>query len=94
MATRGPKSRLDQLDQQRGRLEELLNAYFFQAEEVVAPPRLIDGRRVMETFRLPPGPLIGELLGAVEEAQAEGRVRSLEDALARIGERLKTPRNT
>lgn len=82
MATRGPKSRLDQLDQQRGRLEELLNAYFFKADEVVKPPRLIDGRRLMASFHLEPGPLIGELLAAIEEAQAEGRIRTAEDALA------------
>lgn len=82
MATRGPKSRLDQLDEQRGRLEELLNAYFFQAEEVVKPPRLINGRQLMDTFHLSPGPMIGALLGAIEEAQAEGRVHSSEEALA------------
>ena len=90
MATRGPKSRLDQLDQQRGRLEELLNAYFFQAEEVVRPARLLDGKRLMETLRLSPGPLIGELLGAIEEAQAEGRIHSVEEALALAKERLGT----
>ncbi|MDP3723724.1 MAG: HD domain-containing protein [Candidatus Omnitrophota bacterium] len=84
MATRGPKSRLDQLDQQRRRLEELLSAYFFQAEEVVKPRRLIDGHRIMETFGLTPGPRIGTLLEAVEEAQAEGRVRSSEEALALV----------
>ncbi|MBI4341773.1 MAG: HD domain-containing protein [Candidatus Omnitrophica bacterium] len=82
MATRGSRSRLDQLDQQRGRLEELLNAYFFQAEEVVKPPRLLDGRQLMRTFQLKPGPLIGELLGAIEEAQAEGRIHTSDDALA------------
>lgn len=88
MAARGSKSRLDQLDQQRGRLEELLNAYFFQAEEVVRPPRLIDGHRLMQTFRLKPGPVVGELLGAIEEAQAEGRIRSADEAIALARERL------
>ncbi len=82
MATRGTKSRLDQLDQQRARLEELLNAYFFKAEEVVTPPRLLDGRRLMTAFRLEPGPLIGELLNAIEEAQAEGNIRTADEALA------------
>ena len=82
MATRGPKSRLDQLDQQCGRLEELLNAYFFQAQEVVKPPRLLDGRQLMHALTLTPGPAVGELLGAIEEAQAEGRIHSAEEALA------------
>jgi len=81
MATRGSKSRLDQLDQQRARLEELLNPYFFQAEEVVKPPRLMGGRELMAALQLKPGPLIGELLGAIEEAQAEGQIRTSEEAL-------------
>ena len=82
MATRGSKSRVDQIDQQRSRLEELLNAYFFQAEEVVKPSRLVTGHQLMETFHLAPGPRIGELLAAIEEAQAEGRVHTSEEALA------------
>ena len=82
MATRGTKSRVDQIDQQRARLEVLLNAYFFQAEEIVKPPRLLNGRQLMEAFHLTPGPRIGELLDAIEEAQAEGRIHSAEEALA------------
>ena len=89
MATRGPKSRLDQLDQQRGRLEELLHAYFFKADEVVKPPRLMSGNDLMRAFRLHPGPLIGELLEAIEEAQAEGRIRTADEALALAREQLK-----
>jgi len=82
MATRGPSSRLDQIDQQRARLEELLGAYFFKAEEIIKPPRLMDGRQLMATFQLSSGPVVGELLRAIEEAQAEGHVRSKEEALA------------
>lgn len=81
MATRGTKSRVDQIDEQRDRLEELLNAYFFKAEEAIKPVRLVDGRRLMETFRLTPGPLIGRLLAMIEEAQAEGRIHTADDAL-------------
>jgi len=82
MATRGPKSRLDQVDQQRARLEEMLNAYFFKAEEVVKPPRLVDGRQLMQTFQLKSCPLIGELLALIEEAQAEGKIKTADEALA------------
>ncbi|MBI3330804.1 MAG: HD domain-containing protein [Candidatus Omnitrophica bacterium] len=88
LATRGSKSRVDQIDLQRTFLEGLLQAYFFQAEEVVKPPRLVTGRQLMETFRLAPGPRIGALLGAIEEAQAEGRIRTAEQALGLARERL------
>lgn len=94
MATRGPRSRLDQLDQQRGRLEELLNAYFFQAEEVVKPPRLVDGHQLMQSFHLKPGPLVGELLGLIEEAQAEGRIRTTDEALALARDHLSRQQAT
>jgi putative nucleotidyltransferase with HDIG domain len=82
LATRGPASRVDQIDQQRARLEELLSAYFFTAEEVVRPPRLINGTELMAALGLAPGPLIGKLLHAVEEAQADGQMRSRDDAVA------------
>ena len=93
MATRGPQSRLDQIDQQRSRLEELLNAYFFHAEEVVRPPKLVNGHQLMETFRIEPGPVVGELLAMIEEAQAEDRVHSSEEALRLARERLKQQRS-
>jgi putative nucleotidyltransferase with HDIG domain len=91
MATRGPQSRLDQIDQQRSRLEELFDAYFFQQEEVVKPIRLLNGRQLMAAFHLPPGPKIGALLSAVEEAQAEGRVRTAEEALTLARTLLSEP---
>lgn len=90
MATRGTSSRLDQIDQQRARLEELIRAYFFKADEVVKPPRLIDGRQLMDALGLSPGPVVGELLRAIEEGQAVGQVRSQEDAMALAKEFLHT----
>ncbi len=88
MATRGPQSRLDQVDEQRAFLEELFNAYFFKAEEAVRPLRLIDGRQLMAALKLAPGPVVGELLAVIEEAQAEGLVHSAEEALALAKQRL------
>jgi len=89
MATRGPKSRLDQVDQQRAKLEELLSAYFFRAQEVVKPPRLLGGNQLMAALGLRPGPQVGELLALIEEAQAEGRITSAEEALALARQHVK-----
>lgn len=91
MATRGPASRLDQIDQQRARMEELLRAYFFKAEEVIRPPRLLDGNQLMAALGMKPGPLVGRLLRGIEEAQAEGHVRSHAEALALARELLTAP---
>ncbi len=89
MATRGPGSRLDQIDQQRSRLEELLGAFFFKPEEAVKPPKLIDGNELMNTFGLTPGPVVGTLLRAIEEAQAEGIIHSKDEALALAKDHLQ-----
>jgi tRNA nucleotidyltransferase/poly(A) polymerase len=51
------------------------------------PPRLVTGHDLMTELGLPPGPLLGRLLGALEEAQAIGRVRSREQAL-RLAKKL------
>jgi len=53
----------------------------FADETLVAPPRLLTGHDLMETLGLAPGPLVGQLLATVEEAQGAGEVRSREEAL-------------
>jgi poly(A) polymerase len=54
----------------------------FADETLVAPPRLLTGYDLMEALALSPGPLVGQLLAAVEEAQGAGEVRDREEALA------------
>jgi poly(A) polymerase/tRNA nucleotidyltransferase (CCA-adding enzyme) len=64
------------------RVVELLDAYFFRHAELVAPPRLIDGRDLLAAAGTPPGPWVGETLAALAEAQATGEVASREAALS------------
>lgn len=51
-------------------------------ETLVAPPRLIRGDELMAALKLSPGPLVGQLLEVVREAQAAGEIRTREEALA------------
>ena len=44
-------------------------------------PKLVDGYDIIDGFALAPGPLIGDLLEEVREAQASGDVRTREQAL-------------
>lgn len=60
----------------------------FGEEQVVSPPQLVDGDVLMAALGLEPGPLIGDLLEAVREAQASGEVETREAALALARERL------
>ncbi len=59
----------------------LLENVWEKPEESVAPPRLLDGHTLMQAFNLAPGPLLAQILSALEAAQAEGRVLTRNDAL-------------
>jgi putative nucleotidyltransferase with HDIG domain len=60
----------------------LLLAYFEEHAQIVEPGRLIGGEEVMQALGLAPGPIIGRLLEALREAQAEGGVTTRAEALA------------
>jgi putative nucleotidyltransferase with HDIG domain len=59
----------------------MLEHYFRTPQQVASPPPLVTGRDVMALLCLSPGPQVGQLLEAVREAQAEGHVRTREQAL-------------
>ena len=62
----------------------------FGAEPEAQPPsRLATGYDLMEAFALKPGPQVGELLRAIEEAQAIGEATSRDDALRLAQSMLK-----
>ncbi len=63
-----------------GRL--LLENWWEKPEESVAPPAFIDGNGLMRATGLKPGPRLGELLEAVREAQATGKVTTRPQAIA------------
>ena len=50
-------------------------------EAVVVPSKLVDGRDLMRSFGLQPGPSVGVMLEAVREAQAAGLISSRDEAL-------------
>jgi len=50
--------------------------------ESIAPPPLLNGNDLMQELNLQPGPLIGQLLDAIREAQALGEVSTREQAFA------------
>jgi hypothetical protein len=58
-----------------------LENYWEKPAEVVAPPRLLDGNDVMAEFSLEPGPYVGQVLEAIRETQATGKINTREDAL-------------
>jgi putative nucleotidyltransferase with HDIG domain len=63
-------------------IRSLMEAWWEKPEQVIAPTRLVSGHKLMQHFNLPSGPQIGELLEAIQEAQASGEVATEEEALA------------
>jgi putative nucleotidyltransferase with HDIG domain len=59
----------------------LLENYWEKPQETVAPPRLLDGNELMKELNLQPGRIIGQLLDAIREGQATGKINSREGAL-------------
>jgi putative nucleotidyltransferase with HDIG domain len=60
------------------------------AEEEVRPPRLLGGADLIALGHRP-GPRIGEILRALEEAQLEGQVRTRDEAARFVAERFPAP---
>lgn len=67
--------------------EMLLAHWFERYEETVEPPPLLTGGELMAALGLEPGPQIGRLLRALQEAQAAGEVRTRGEALT-LAERI------
>ncbi len=83
LATRGPDIDISDWQHHIELVKYLLEKYFEQ-ENVVNPPKIVDGYDIMKSFGLSPGSRIGELLEAVKEAQATGEITDREQALAYI----------
>lgn len=84
LAARGPRMTLEGW---RGHVAYI--AYVLarrQEDEAIArAPRLLTGEEVMAELAIGPGPEIGRLLSALEEARAAGEVTTREDAVAYVG---------
>ena len=67
----------------------LLENYWEKPQEIVSPPRLVNGNELMSELGLEPGRMVGQLLEAIREGQATGNVQSREQALALARQYLK-----
>ena len=66
----------------------LLSSYIRDRASVI-PPQLISAEELMRRLNLTPGPIIGQLLDQIAEAQAEGIIHSKEEALWFAEEKLQ-----
>jgi tRNA nucleotidyltransferase/poly(A) polymerase len=59
----------------------LLQVYWEETDQQVSPSPYLNGKELIQYFKLRPGPLIGELLEALRESQATGEIRDRDEAL-------------
>ena len=87
LASRGP---LLDMEEWKGHchLINYILAEHDKQQAKVLPVKLIDGHDLMNVFSLTPGPLIGELLATVREAQAGGELSTRKEALALVQKEL------
>jgi poly(A) polymerase len=67
----------------------LLENWWEKPQESIAPPALINGNDLMKAFGISSGPKLGELLEAVREAQATGKVCTRMEALELVRGMIK-----
>lgn len=70
-------------------VRRLLDAWWESPQEQVSPPAILTGGDILERFNLHPGPLIGELLEAVREAQAMGLIHTHAQAIIYVKDLLQ-----
>ena len=88
LAARGPELDMGGWQDHVGDIEHILRVGT-QEQAPERMPRLVDGHDLMWEFGLGPGPLIGSLLEAIQDAQVGGDLETKEGALAWIRHRLQ-----
>jgi hypothetical protein len=80
MATRGPLIDVAAWQAQAAWMDALLDTIWGEVAELERP--LLNGDELMQALGIAPGPLVGQLLAAVGEAQADGEIATGAEALA------------
>jgi putative nucleotidyltransferase with HDIG domain len=86
-AARGPSSSRAEQRALLRQMDEML-ARIMARPDISAPRRLLTGHDLMRALGLSPGPQVGQLLRALQEAQDAGEVNTPEEALSLARQRL------
>ena len=81
-ATYITERRAGDLARYRTFIGDILNKYYFQPEQYVNLPTLVNGDELMEKLGLNPSKKLGDLLQKISEAQVRGELSTKEEALA------------
>lgn len=91
LATLGPQPRTAAWVRHLSVARLLLTSYIRERARIL-PPRLVRPDELMSRLKLTPGPLLGQLLEMIAEAQTDGTIHSREEAILLAREYLQTQR--
>jgi putative nucleotidyltransferase with HDIG domain len=91
-SAKGPLADSARMDEFRSLMNDLFRYYREEYYPTVNTPELIKGRDLMVVFQMKPGPLMGQLLKEVREAQLSGQLKTRELALDFASRWLKNNR--
>jgi poly(A) polymerase len=86
--SQGPDLKMDGWTRHLAVVNYLVGVQYTEPE-IIRPPKLVDGDDLMAEFGLAQGPLLGDLLDAVQEATAAGEVSTKEEALSLAREHME-----
>lgn len=81
LATYGPTITREALDAELHVCQRLLEAWWERPQELVNPPRLVNGSDLIQILKINAGPQIGDILESIRLAQVEGKVKTRESGL-------------
>jgi hypothetical protein len=68
---------------------EIIRRYYEEPDQIM-PPRLIDGKDLMERYGLTGGSGLGRLIALVQEAQLDGAIATRDEAFALVEQAMAT----
>jgi hypothetical protein len=89
LATYGNTMPQERWSRQLEIVETLMDAWWNNPEKVIRPTALLTGHDIINKFKVKPGPLVGDLLEKVREAQVSAEVNTKEEAIHFIKALLK-----
>jgi poly(A) polymerase len=81
MGTYGANLSSEALMSHLATIRALLDAWWEQRQTLVNPPSLVNGNQLMDELNLEAGPVIGQILEEIRQAQVEGSVTTAQQAL-------------
>ena len=81
LATYGPTLKQEDWAHHLDVIRCLMEAWWEHPQQQVSPPALLNGHELMAELDLHPGPMLGQLLEAIREAQVVGKVSNRSEAV-------------